>query len=865
MSLRLRLFPLFLLLLGTAAAQPTEATLGAAPAWVEPMEPPALRPDEPAGDGFTYLLIDEQVRVTDRAQSHYVHVALGVVNERGIATASQLTVDYDPAYQHLTLHHVRVRRGAQVSEQLEEERVEILRREPGLEAQLYDGSATANLRLDDVRVGDVVEYAYTIDGANPVLDGRYYGGFDLGWYVPTRRVRYRLLWPQARPLFVRAHNTDVEPTRTRRRGVTEYRWAADDVAPLSFDDGLPAWYNPYPWVQLSEAATWAEVATWGERLFQRSGTLPQALRPVVAAIADSAAASADRVVAALRFAQDEVRYTGLEMGVGSHRPRPPAEVMRTRFGDCKDKALLLATMLEALDVEADVALVSVGLRRGIDAWHPSPYAFDHAIVRATVDGAAYWLDPTALHQRGRLDALTQADFDRALLLRPDTEGLVPMDPPRPSVPDRRVSEVLNLRDGVGESGTLAVTTTYVGDAADEMRARLAATPLDELADDYVNFYSALFPDIELAEPLAVDDDHDLNWVIVDERYTIAEPWQNSDGLLTLDLFAKETALLLDPPFTRRRTMPLGLQHPYHYQHRIEVLLPEPWQVEPTHDVIENDAFAFTFDAGLDGHVLTLDYEYRTKEDHVPAEATAAYLDDLDEARLLTGYQLYKPAGAVGGGAVNWPILLLGLGMLALAVVAARRVYAWEPAGAPIDLALTDQSLRGIRGWLLLVAFQLLVQPLVLLVQIQTLLPVFEASTWSALTQPGHPAYHSLFAPLALFELGVNLCWLVFALMLPVLFFQRRRSFPRVYIVYLVVAFAAVVLDALGTAVIPTIPTSADGIKEVIQRGTAALVWSLYFVQSDRVEATFVEPRRPGRSAPALGEAVAPAPAPAVRP
>ena len=58
----------------------------------------------------------------------------------------------------------------------------------------------------------------------------------------------------------------------------------------------------------------------------------------------------------------------------------------------------------------------------------------------------------------------------------------------------------------------------------------------------------------------------------------------------------------------------------------------------------------------------------------------------------------------------------------------------------------------------------------------------------------------------LFELAANLVWLAFATMLPFLFFQRRRSFPRVYVIYLIATFAILALDTLGTALIPTIQT-----------------------------------------------------------
>ena len=46
-----------------------------------------------------------------------------------------------------------------------------------------------------------------------------------------------------------------------------------------------------------------------------------------------------------------MRYLGFELGTGAYAARPPDEVYARRFGDCKDKSLLLATMLRELGVE----------------------------------------------------------------------------------------------------------------------------------------------------------------------------------------------------------------------------------------------------------------------------------------------------------------------------------------------------------------------------------------------------------------------------------------------------------------------------------------------------------------------------------
>ena len=54
---------------------------------------------------------------------------------------------------------------------------QVLQRERDLESRVYDGRRTVDLELDDVRPGDVLEFAYTLAGQNPVFGDHHAGGF----------------------------------------------------------------------------------------------------------------------------------------------------------------------------------------------------------------------------------------------------------------------------------------------------------------------------------------------------------------------------------------------------------------------------------------------------------------------------------------------------------------------------------------------------------------------------------------------------------------------------------------------------------------------------------------------------------------
>ncbi len=138
----------------------------------------------------------------------------------------------------------------------------VLQREKDAESRIYDGSKTINIVLEDIRVGDVVEHSFTRQGENPVLANHYYDNYNLGWAVPVREVYFRLLWPTQRPLFIKQRGATITPKTKVMGANTEYVWSVKDAKAIAEDANLPGWYDPYPWIQVSEMGTWQNVIRW---------------------------------------------------------------------------------------------------------------------------------------------------------------------------------------------------------------------------------------------------------------------------------------------------------------------------------------------------------------------------------------------------------------------------------------------------------------------------------------------------------------------------------------------------------------------------------------------------------------------------
>jgi transglutaminase-like putative cysteine protease len=841
--------------LAVAAALPAaarEPQIEPPPTWVNavalPLEPPAA-PGGSSG-GVEYLLADRQTRLEAHDRIAYSHYAMRALTGDGVEEAAHLQVSFDPSYETLALHSIKVHRGGQVSSRLDASRVKLLQREKDLEARIYDGRQTADVMLEDVRIGDVVEYAYTIRGVNPALSDRRAGSYDLQWRVPLKSMYARLMVAEGRAVHIVPRNSTLQPEAQHRGGWVDYVWRSTDVSAVPQDDHEPGWYDPFAIVQWSEFPDWASVAAWALPLYRVGADQGPALRAQVDAIARASADPAERLVATLRFVQREVRYLGIEVGVGSFAPRAPRQVMDHRFGDCKDKALLTVWMLRALGIEAQPALVNTRLSRGLDQYAPGPGLFDHVVVHARVDGREFWLDPTRAEQRGTLANLSQASFGRALVVDAATVGLASM--PDPSAGEHRhdVRTVLDATGGRGKPVGMQVTSVYQGESADAMREQLAGQSRDELQHRYLNFYAGYYPAVAVQKPFTVSDDDAGNRLTITEFYVVGDLWKRDDGKKrwTLSVASPEIDSQLRTPEHKVRTGPLALAYPLAVTSVTEIRLHKDWALDIKPVSVEDPAFKYSFDSSAAGPVVTTTERLDMLADHLPADRVAGYVEHVHDVRDSLGLSLYMPDAApapAASGGMNWPVAMLGLFIAGGAVWLMLRAWRWDPAPRPAPAGAPS----GLRGWLILPLIAVVVSPLNLLKTFVDNLSGYSATTWADLTVSGGAHYSALWAPFLLGEMALNILLVAFSLLVARLFFGRRSSLPWAFVGFLMTTLLVRGLDLGLTSMMPvkagTI-TPSDW-ATLARDAVSGLLWSWYFLVSRRVAATFVErlhPRAP---------------------
>ena len=85
-----------------------------------------------------------------------------LINDTASLTAAgRVSISFAPEYERVQLHAIYIHRAAERLDRTPNLNVRFLRREQGLEQGVYSGRVTASILVDDLRVGDTLEIAYT--------------------------------------------------------------------------------------------------------------------------------------------------------------------------------------------------------------------------------------------------------------------------------------------------------------------------------------------------------------------------------------------------------------------------------------------------------------------------------------------------------------------------------------------------------------------------------------------------------------------------------------------------------------------------------------------------------------------------------
>jgi hypothetical protein len=612
------------------------------PAWVKNLEVVAASSEIKEGTHNTYVnLYDQQIYFLDQKIHKYIHFANQVMTPQGLEEAGKVEISFDPIYQILHVHEVSIKRGDRVINVLNSSEFEIIRKESELDQGIYNGVQTAFILIKDLQINDIVEYSYTIDGQNPIYDNKFFDVFSTQWTIPVGEFHLSLTIPRDLQLHFKYHKSTLEPKLKKSKHSKTYVWHTKNIKALDYEGDYPRWYQPRAYFEVSEFTDWNHVAQWANNVFNIEQGLNTEIRTQIANWLKSSRSDLEKIAMALKFVQENIRYMGIELGINSHQPRTPILTYETKFGDCKDKTMLLKALLHEMGIESSPALVSTSLNYGIKDRLASPILFNHVILNVDLPESSYWLDATMNNQGSSILNNSLPDYGYALLVSNNSQTLKKIKRIASQVNSKNITETFT-ESKVKNQFDLQIKTIYQGEFAEYWRQSIQNNNLNQLSKQFEAFYIRYYKGLKSTDTVQFQDQQRKNQLSAQENYRVKGLWSENGRYETLEIYATGISDTVDLPFRLNRSAPLYLEYPLEINQTIVInqgneILNE--DQKPVKIKTQNISYHRTYE-NKNGSVI-IKHQYKTLHDHVKIADLETHFESLRKIRQSLSLVLVK--------------------------------------------------------------------------------------------------------------------------------------------------------------------------------------------------------------------------------
>lgn len=362
-----------------------------------------------------------------RATSTYRQV-IQVLTEEAVENLQEQSFSWVPGRQSLRINWIRVVRpdGSVISEKPS------LVQDSDIPAEMsdpvYSDQRVRRVSLSGVAAGAIVDFSYTIVDEKPFPPNDHYGSWSVSMGSPVRRSRLILDVPADMAPLLYERNLNFKRVEAKAGNRRTYTWATAELPRVKPEQYAADSNAVYMHLAYALPRTWRDVGAWYASVSNDRYTMNADTRAAIAKAVKDARSREDSIRALHRWVAQDVRYISVALGTGGYIPRTPDEVVKTGFGDCKDKATIFVAALRAWGVRAHpVLLRTARVNRSL----PSIQQFNHAIAAIEDGKGGYrFADLTAeLTPWGELPYGPQGEF--ALVVREDgrvDEVTIPREP-----------------------------------------------------------------------------------------------------------------------------------------------------------------------------------------------------------------------------------------------------------------------------------------------------------------------------------------------------------------------------------------------------------------------------------------------------
>jgi len=369
-------------------------------------------------------------------------VVARIQSDAAVRQLGVITLPYASQNERIEIIYLRVHKKDGSVVQTPPEDAQDMPSEVSRIAPVYSDLKEKQIPVKSLSPGDTLEYQVKVHVEKAEAPNQFWDAknFNTAYVVLDQTVELRV----PKDKYIQVVSSKAQPVITEEKGKKVYRWKTSHPEPTptkgdkdtdnaAKKDTPKPDPDPQPTIAWTTFKSWEEVGAWYDSLLKDRTTTTPELKAKVDELTKGKATDDEKIQAIYDYVSTQVRYIGVDFGIGRYQPHAAETVMDNQYGDCKDKHTLLAALLKTAGYDAWPALISDSIKPNPDL--PSPGQFDHLIAVVPRGSNKIWLDSTPEISPYRM--LTYPLRDKQALVIPDSGPAslmrTPANPPFPSV------------------------------------------------------------------------------------------------------------------------------------------------------------------------------------------------------------------------------------------------------------------------------------------------------------------------------------------------------------------------------------------------------------------------------------------------
>lgn len=369
----------------------------------------------------------------------------------------------------------------------------------------YDKAKVKTFSFPASAPGVLTDCQWSLESHKALLGKHFSDAFLLHRVQPAEEVSYVLHLPKSLKLKSHLSNPDqllVETQVVDEGDSNRYEWRMRHNAYASYEEGMPDWGELLPRLLLTTASSWQECAQWFLTLNEGHDAATQDVKGLAERLSKGLKDPTDKARVLYHWVLNNVRYVSVGMSVAGYETQTAQEVLKNRYGDCKDGSTLLVALLKSVGIPATYVFVATDSQPKVEESIPTLYQFDHCIAAAYLNGRWVYLDSVAKTTRfGHLPSMDQGT--KALLVSQNPEWV--------ELPYELTDSIVETRElAINPDGSLDAAVSQVGTGHFEsaLRGAYQAMDPDQIKTDFQESVLEEAPGGELAK-FSLEDPQDL--------------------------------------------------------------------------------------------------------------------------------------------------------------------------------------------------------------------------------------------------------------------------------------------------------------------------------------------------------------------